>query len=255
MSGYGTRPTRGLLDTETNRQALVDALMGVPRRVGNAFTGMAQQGLLANERFMQGEGADQPFLPSMDSGGRVGALASFLSSNMAMGGPAGSLGAGPSMARKASALPMDEASRMRRAKEMGFDTSRPVYHGTDTNFRSFDPDRAIGTQFWSTTDKAAIEAGEVGAAGRGVIKELYHRIKNPAGWNEYDKFSTDELIARGYDGLALPDPNGHVTYVAFEPNQYRDVRARFDPAKKDSRNLMSGYANPSPAFLYGEPQE
>jgi len=73
-------------------------------------------------------------------------------------------------------LAMDYASRMQRAKDMGFDTSRPVYHGTATDFDAFDPDRAIGTQFWSTTDKPAIEAGEVGAQGSGVIKEMYQNI-------------------------------------------------------------------------------
>jgi len=99
MSGYGTRPTRGLLDVDANRRRLADALLGIPERVGGAFTGMAQQGLLANERFMSGEGSDQQFLPTMDSGGRAGALASFLMNNMAMGGPAGSLGAGPSFGK------------------------------------------------------------------------------------------------------------------------------------------------------------
>ena len=144
---------------------------------------------------------------------------------------------------KAARLPMDEASRLARAREMGFDVSRPVYHGTNTDFRSFDPKRAIGTQFWSTTDRAAIEAGEVGAAGNGVVKELYHRIQNPAGWKEYDKFSIDELIARGYDGIALPEKDGHVTYVAFRPEQYRDVRAKFDPQKKNSRDLMASLSS------------
>ena len=137
-------------------------------------------------------------------------------------------------------LDMSQAARMQRAAEQGFNVDMPVYHGTAVDFKQFDPDRSFGSQFWSTTDKAAIEAGEVGAAGRGVIKEMYQRIKNPAGWAEYDKYSTDELIAKGYDGLALPDADGQITYVAFDPSQYRDVKAAFDPAKRDSRNLMAG---------------
>lgn len=39
----------------------------------------------------------------------------------------------------AHALPMDEASRMARAAEMGFDTGRTVYHGTDASFSEFRP--------------------------------------------------------------------------------------------------------------------
>lgn len=106
MSGPGTRPTRGLLDTDGNRQALAQALLGLPARVGQSFQNMANAGLQANEAFLQGRGTDgedmlaRPFLPGADTGGRLGALASFVGSNMAMGGPAGSLGAGPSMPSK-----------------------------------------------------------------------------------------------------------------------------------------------------------
>lgn len=142
--------------------------------------------------------------------------------------------------KAAEGLDMSQAARMQRAQEMGFDVDRPVYHGTNVDFKEFDPNRSIGGQFWSTTDKAAIEAGEVGAAGKGVIKEMFHRIKNPAGWEEYDKYGIDELIAKGYDGLALPDADGQITYVAFNPNQYRDVKAAFDPSKRNSSKLMAG---------------
>ena len=136
-------------------------------------------------------------------------------------------------------LDMDKPSRMARAKEQGFDTDKKVYHGTADDFDAFDPDRAIGTQFWSTTNKAEIESGDVGAQGSGVIKEMYHRIKNPAGWDEYDKFGVDELISKGYDGLKLPDGKGDYTYVAFDPSQYRSVDAAFDPAKISSSNLLA----------------
>jgi hypothetical protein len=138
-----------------------------------------------------------------------------------------------------SDLAMDYQSRMARAKDQGFDTDTPVYHSTASDFDAFDPDRAIGSQFWSTTDRAAIESGDVGAQGKGVVKEMYQRINNPAGWNEYDKFGIDELIGQGYDGLKLPDTNGQSTMVAFNPNQYRSVNAAFDPAKKDSSNLLA----------------
>ena len=142
--------------------------------------------------------------------------------------------------KAASHLDMRQAARMKRAEEMGFDTSSSVYHGTAKDFDAFDPDRAIGTQFWTTTNKAAIESGDVGAQGSGVVKELYHNIKNPAGWDEYDRYGIDELIQKGYDGIRLPDPDGNATLVAFKPNQYRSVNAAFDPAKKDSANLLAG---------------
>ena len=105
MSGFGSRPTAAPIPVDANRQALAQALLGLPARVGQAFTGMAQSGLAANEAFMQGRGQDgedlyaRPFLPNAETGGRIGALSGFLMDNMAMGGPAGSLGAGPTMRR------------------------------------------------------------------------------------------------------------------------------------------------------------
>jgi len=171
--------------------------------------------------------------PTATAGAGILGLAAMSSSDDA---DAGVLG-------KAKGLLMDTPSRMARAKEQGFDVDTPVYHGTSEDFDSFDPDRAIGTQFWSTTNKAEIESGDVGAQGSGVIKEMYHKIKNPAGWEEYDKFGIDELISRGYDGLKLPDGNGNYTYTAFDPSQYRSVDAAFDPAKTGSSNLLA--SNPA----------
>ena len=46
--------------------------------------------------------------------------------------------------RRLSGLPMDTASRMQRAKEMGFDVNNPVYHGSvEKDFEFFD-DEKIG---------------------------------------------------------------------------------------------------------------
>lgn len=123
-----------------------------------------------------------------------------------------------------------------------------VYHGTSEEFEAFDPERAIGGQHWFTTDKAAIEAGEVGAAGRGRVVEAYLSIQNPAGWKEYDQLTLDELIARGYDGIALPEKDGTVTYVAFEPAQIKSPEAiRFDPT--DPRILFAKQSTP-PKQIY-----
>ncbi len=49
----------------------------------------------------------------------------------------GAVPGGGKVARKAEALAMDEASRMARAREMGFDTSRVWYHGSDANIPEF----------------------------------------------------------------------------------------------------------------------
>src|SRR5262245_10550104 len=49
-------------------------------------------------------------------------------------------------------LPMDLASRMARAREMGFDTDRTLYHGTSSTFDEFNP----GNRSIYLTDKPEI---------------------------------------------------------------------------------------------------
>lgn len=107
-----------------------------------------------------------------------------------------------------------------------------VYHGTAKAFRKVDMKKGAMGTFWFTSDRSAIERGEVGAAGRGVTMDLYAKIENPAGWAEYDKFSTGELIGRGYDGVVLPEKDGSFTGFVFEPTQIKsatDNNGEFDP--------------------------
>jgi len=135
-------------------------------------------------------------------------------------------------------LPMDEASRMARAGDMGFET--PAYHSTDTDIGAVDNERLIGGQFWSTDDIDAVNRGEVGAAGRGTVIPLQVQQQNPAGWREYDQLGVDELMGRGYDGLRLPESDGTNTFVTFDPEQVRSRFARFDPRLSHLRNLSAG---------------
>jgi GNAT superfamily N-acetyltransferase len=53
-----------------------------------------------------------------------------------------------SAAATAGELPMDPASRMARAKEMGFDTDTTWFHGTPEKFDAFSPEQEI----WLTSD-------------------------------------------------------------------------------------------------------
>jgi hypothetical protein len=117
-----------------------------------------------------------------------------------------------------------------------------VYHGTDKQFTSFDPEKSIGGQHWFTSDKSAIESGEVGAQGKGIIMETYLNIEKPAGWAEYDKFTIDELLGRGYDGLILPESDGTATYVAYSPEQIKSAtgnRGTFDAGERNINYMPS----------------
>ena len=262
------------------RRALADALMGIPGRIGGAFTNMASQGLAANERFMQGDGAERQFLPSTEDGGRLGALASFLMSN-----------AGPSGIRATQAprgLPMDTASRMARAQELGF--TQDAYHASPSmrvdRLTEFKPGREGGSFFYR--DPADTNAfgeayfqpfethGRVGGGyavvpamvnpGRQTILD-FTEIAPDKVWSPQAAKPLTERIkgakADGYDSVILrniiePDTGvGADQLIMLTPENIRSRFAAFDPAKRNSANLLAGYGpNPLAAALAGtQPQE
>lgn len=98
-----------------------------------------------------------------------------------------------------------------------------VYHGTSAKFSTFSKKRSIGSQFWFTSSKTEIEAGEVGAQGNGVIMPVYLSIQNPCGWDEYNKLMLGQIRSQGFDGIILPGGRD-TTYVVFNPNQIKSVK-------------------------------
>ena len=88
----------------------------------------------------------------------------------------------------AGALPMDEASRMERARAQGFDVDTPVYHGTTRPDRiaevgAFDPARATsGPSAFFTEDPKLASAYALGKKGD------TSRLAEGTGFNEMFKF-------------------------------------------------------------------
>jgi hypothetical protein len=99
---------------------------------------------------------------------------------------------------------------------------RMVYHGTNQDFQRFDSKKATQGLHWFGSDKNAITSGEItsqyGSGGTKKLMSIYAAMKNPAGWDEYSRFTLGELKARGYDGAILPDPDGSFTGFVFDPN-------------------------------------
>ncbi len=91
--------------------------------------------------------ADSPIdLIAGSAGAALGKKVVESAAGKAVGGALGQFAAdeaGVLRAPTAKALPMDEAARLARAKEMGFDTSKTYYHGTKANIEAFDPN-ALG---------------------------------------------------------------------------------------------------------------
>lgn len=155
---------------------LMKALMGSVTQYGDAVTGKQQVPIgLRREDFTDipasggfGSFGSQPIDPTIE---RTTDLASALMSGT-FGAPAGAVGSGATR-RAAATLPMDEASRMARAKAQGYETT-PVYHGTVDEFASFDPNR-VGTSghdygekaYWFTDDPK-VASDYAGVAPRSV---------------------------------------------------------------------------------------
>ena len=91
-----------------------------------------------------------------------------------------------------------------------------VYHGTQKAFNTFDGNKTMDGAFWFTQDKSAIDKGETGAAASGETIPVYLAAKKLAGWDEYEKYTHDQLIAQGYDGVKLDND-----YIIFNPTQIK----------------------------------
>lgn len=243
------------------------------------------------------------------------------------GVPAGAMGSAARGARAArpDALPMDEASRMARAKELGFSTE--AYHGTSSSFpefkridggnlwgdghyftthpetasryatgdvnrvspsgnadpnvmpvmlkaeRPFDLDSKVSEKTWHTIRKGLMAEGVpdrdirdarrhlVEAANltrrRGAVptnQDIVEAVAYEAGLNQ--ETINRSLRAAGYDSIAARggvagDGGAGRQVMVFDPSQIRSRFAAFDPAKKDSGDLLAGLAGAaiSPAAL------
>ncbi len=96
--------------------------------------------------------------------------------------------------RRLSGLPMDTASRMQRAKEMGFDVDNPVYHGSvEKDFEFFD-DEKIGLRdegFFGRGHYFADSKGEANYygpfVGEYVVKGNLLNLDSPEGMSAVDR--------------------------------------------------------------------
>ena len=175
-----------------------------------------------------------------------------------------------------SDLAMDYSSRMARAQEQGFDTDTPYYHGTPAeDIDAFDllPERrrfpkSFGVHMANTKN----EATHYKPPTSGSVQELYAAPQNtleidiPRGGHFVSAsmkadLDRDDIIRQlvdakrdgsPYDSVRVrkdmspdwADWSGKEGYnenlIMLDPTRVRSVNAAFDPAKKDSANLLAG---------------
>jgi len=172
------------------------------------------------------------------------------------------------MADEEKKLLMDLESRLARAKEMGFHTDLPVYHGTDKTFQEFTYDpyalKTLGPGVYTTPDPkfasdyanwAAPEAGSARQVYPLFLKGKIFDVSNPEhtkllrkSYDDYDTIrdAIPEIKKLGFDHVRLSGDSGN-EIVTFDPKNIRSKFAAFDPAKSESADL-SAFTGKKPKF-------
>ncbi len=79
-----------------------------------------------------------------------------------------------------------------------------VYHGTNSQFDRFDLNKATQGVIWFTDSIDSIQNQTHGGLGSKYIMKRTITLNNPAGWEEYEKYSLGQLRSMNYDGVILP---------------------------------------------------
>lgn len=149
-------------------------------------------------------------------------------------------------------LPMDQASRMARAREQGFDVDQTLYHGTDADISEFTPSKrgkmGSGVYLTPSADYASRYAGDDGnimpLLSRGEIAGMSDRsaaseaarIEAAGGGVQAWKARTNEILQdQGFSGAQVQDE-----VLTFDPSNIRSTNAAFDPDQTNSSNLLAG---------------
>ena len=152
-------------------------------------------------------------------------------------------------------LPMDLKSRVKRAKDLGFNTALTLYHGTAKDFIQFDISLNKTEPAIFMHDKPNLSA----SYGGKKILPMWGKFENPKTVEKFGDYSNAKVLAainqakaEGYTELILKGMNdiegNNVTqYLFFKPENLRARDAAvFDPAKKASPNLLSAAAATGP---------
>jgi hypothetical protein len=114
------------------------------------------------------------------------------------------------------------------AKAGNSKTVKRIFHGTSPESaksildKGFDVSKSADGTIWLIDNP---NIGEVAATGKGAIipVDIDESMLKLGGWAETDKYSVNELLQMGYDGLKLKDVDG-ITYQIFNPEKLKIVK-------------------------------
>jgi hypothetical protein len=130
-------------------------------------------------------------------------------------------------------LPLDEASRMVRAAGQGYDISRPMYHGTDTDFASIDTNMGAGERYrtgFFTSDNPDVAASYAPNRDLGRILPVFSRASDQgvvvdaqgANWNRIGASSPARMRNSALEN-EFPELSDAGNAYSFFPRMYDDL--------------------------------
>jgi hypothetical protein len=110
---------------------------------------------------------------------------------------------------------------LRRAEEIGFDTSRVLYHGTNRDRAIITPSRGglsgDGVYLTDHPGTANVYATKHGLEGANIVPVFARKMREVPAYMDQGK-----------------------TFIVDDPADIRSIFAAFDPAKRSSRDLLAG---------------
>ena len=138
--------------------------------------------------------------------------------------------------------------------------SKIIFHSTNKKFDEFDINKTADQSIWFTDDLKAIQAGTVGASGKGnIIERFIDETKIKLATSEQsEKFVDQQLLAMGYDGVKFEKTSGYSenNYRIFNPEKLQKtaevetVSKKFnqEPSKlADDQNNVKDFDVPNEA--------
>ncbi len=162
-----------------------------------------------------------------------------LGQNLALGTVGGE---GSGVAQEA-ALPMDEAARMSRAKEMGFNVDQPLYHGTHADIDRFKLGlEKPGTQFGqgvyvTSTPRLASEYTHPDKIGGNVLP-VYSSVKNTF---DLDADADKKLIKLLKDRFPIKTAKEYFNKVKSNSDVFHYMRGNLSPFEQTEILQKAGY--------------
>jgi hypothetical protein len=178
----------------------------------------------------------------------------------------------------------ETAARLARARQMGFDTKQYLYHGTGVpGFPGFSLTpgtsplmrgriKAPGIWTIENPEVASLFAKQraleqiAGEESPNVLPLFGRYVKkgdldlSKMEYHEAVRWMADAFDKHGYDAARILNYHanvagqpiaGQTAWVFKNPNQLRSPFAQFDPSRRDSSDLMAGFAVPGPAPVPG----